>query len=52
MNPFDVASTANALHDALTMDEDLRVERAKRMRDAAVRLPPTDWFRAQLNALG
>ncbi|WP_375475122.1 trehalose-6-phosphate synthase [uncultured Jatrophihabitans sp.] len=51
VNPFDVASTANALHEALAMDEGVRVERARRMRDAAVRLPPTDWFRAQLDAL-
>jgi hypothetical protein len=33
------------------MSADERAERAARMRAAAVRLPPTEWFRAQLDAL-
>jgi trehalose 6-phosphate synthase len=52
VNPFDVGATAAALHDALLMSESERSERADRMRAAAVRLPPTQWFEAQLAALG
>ncbi|MCW2496083.1 trehalose-6-phosphate synthase [Jatrophihabitans sp.] len=51
VNPFDVSATAHALHDALLMELDERVARAERMRAAAVRLPPTEWFQAQLAAL-
>jgi trehalose 6-phosphate synthase len=52
VNPFDVTATAEALHAALSMSLDERAERAERMRAAAVRLPPADWFQAQLDALG
>ncbi|MDQ6849140.1 MAG: trehalose-6-phosphate synthase [Actinomycetota bacterium] len=52
VNPFDITATADALHQAMTMPAEERAERAARMRDAAVRLPPTQWFRAQLDALG
>lgn len=52
INPFDVSATARALHDALMMPRAERAARAERMRSAAVRLPPTEWFRAQLDALG
>jgi trehalose 6-phosphate synthase len=52
VNPFDITATAEALHQALTMERDDRAARADRMRAAAVRLPPMDWFRAQLDALG
>jgi trehalose 6-phosphate synthase len=52
VNPFDVTATAEALHAALSMSMDERAERADRMRAAAVRLPPADWFQAQLDALG
>jgi trehalose 6-phosphate synthase len=51
VNPFDVHSSAEALHRALSMPLAQRAERAQRMRAAAVRLPPTDWFQAQLDAL-
>jgi trehalose 6-phosphate synthase len=51
VNPFDVSHAANALHDALMLDESERAIRAKRMREAAVALPPAEWFRAQLDAL-
>ena len=51
VNPFDVTATANALHEALTMSLEQRAPRAERMRAAAVRLPPTQWFQAQLDAL-
>jgi trehalose 6-phosphate synthase len=52
VNPFDVGATAAALHEALLMPDDERAARADRMRAAAVRLPPTQWFEAQLDALG
>jgi trehalose 6-phosphate synthase len=52
VNPFDVTATAEALHAALLMSKEERGERASRMRDAAVRLPPAAWFQAQLDALG
>jgi len=51
VNPFDVRATADALHAALSMPHAERAERAGRMRAAAVRLPPDEWFRAQLEAL-
>ena len=51
VNPFDVSANADALHEALLMAPDERAERANRMRAAAVRLPPTEWFQAQLDAL-
>ena len=51
VNPFDVSATAEALHAALQMSAGERAERAARMRAAAVRLPPTQWFQAQLDAL-
>jgi trehalose 6-phosphate synthase len=51
INPFDVSATADALHEALTMAGDERNARAARMREAAVRLPPAQWFQAQLDAL-
>jgi trehalose 6-phosphate synthase len=52
VNPFDVSATAEALHAALQMSAGERSERAARMRAAAVLLPPTQWFQAQLDALG
>jgi trehalose 6-phosphate synthase len=51
VNPFDVRGSAEALHRALSMPPAERAERAHRMRAAAVRLPPADWFQAQLDAL-
>jgi trehalose 6-phosphate synthase len=52
VNPFDVSATAEGLLAALQMSRGERAERAARMRAAAVRLPPTQWFQAQLDALG
>jgi trehalose 6-phosphate synthase len=52
VNPFDVRATAEALHVALSMPMDERAARADRMRAAVVRLPPDEWFRAQLDELG
>jgi trehalose 6-phosphate synthase len=51
VNPFDVGATVEALHEALLMPPEERAARAARMREAAVRLPPTEWFQAQLDAL-
>ena len=51
VNPFDVSETANALHEALTMPEAERVARCRRLRKAAVALPPGPWFQAQLDAV-
>jgi trehalose 6-phosphate synthase len=51
VNPFDVVATAEALNAALLMPEAERAERADRMRAASIRLPPTDWFQAQLDAV-
>ena len=51
VNPFDVSATAQALVEALIMPKDEREARASRMREAAVRLPPTQWFQTQLDAL-
>lgn len=52
INPFDVTHTAEALHDALRMAPEERAARADAMRAAALRNPPTEWFQAQLDALG
>lgn len=52
VNPFDVHATAEALHAALSMPQGERAMRAARMRNAVVRLPPDEWFQAQLDALG
>ena len=49
VNPFDVLGTADALHRALQMPRAERAARADRMRAAAVRLPPVDWFQAQVD---
>jgi trehalose 6-phosphate synthase len=51
VNPFDVVGTADALHRALQQSREERSGPAARMREAAVRLPPTEWFRAQLDAV-
>ncbi|MBO0828539.1 MAG: trehalose-6-phosphate synthase [Streptosporangiales bacterium] len=52
VNPFDVSGTADALHEALTMPDDERAARTKRLAAAATRLPPPRWFADQLAALG
>ena len=51
INPYDVAGMADALHVALLMPERERQLRADRMRAASVRLPPAEWFQAQLDEL-
>ncbi|WEH17147.1 trehalose-6-phosphate synthase [Streptomyces sp. VNUA24] len=51
VNPYDVAGTAAALHEALSLSADERAERGKRLVAAATALPPTQWFLDQLRAL-
>jgi trehalose 6-phosphate synthase len=51
VNPFDVRASAEALHRALLMPRAERADRARRMRAAATRLPPAEWFQAQLDVL-
>jgi trehalose 6-phosphate synthase len=51
VNPYDIAGTADALHRALTMPDEERAQRTKRLATAATALPPREWFLAQLAAL-
>ncbi|MBB5139489.1 trehalose 6-phosphate synthase [Thermocatellispora tengchongensis] len=51
VNPYDVCGTAEAIHEALVMPEEERLERGKRLRAAATALPPGLWFAEQLAAL-
>ncbi|MER5885096.1 trehalose-6-phosphate synthase [Streptomyces sp. NPDC001941] len=51
VNPYDVTGTARALHEALTMPDDERAERTRRLSSAATALPPEKWFLDQLHAL-
>ncbi|MGW2021478.1 alpha,alpha-trehalose-phosphate synthase (UDP-forming) [Streptomyces decoyicus] len=51
VNPYDVSGTAQALHEALTMDAAERSERTARLAATATALPPAQWFLKQLRAL-
>ncbi|MEV0491932.1 alpha,alpha-trehalose-phosphate synthase (UDP-forming) [Streptomyces atratus] len=51
VNPYDVSATAAALHEALTLPDEERAERSKRLAAAATTLPPQQWFLEQLEAL-
>ncbi len=51
VNPYDIADTSRALHEALTMERHTRAECTKRLSTAATALPPTRWFLDQLEAL-
>ncbi|EST39534.1 hypothetical protein N566_01450, partial [Streptomycetaceae bacterium MP113-05] len=51
VNPYDIAETARALHQALIMPKAERAERCGRLADAATALPPADWFLEQLEVL-
>ncbi|QTD99298.1 alpha,alpha-trehalose-phosphate synthase (UDP-forming) [Streptomyces cyanogenus] len=51
VNPYDIAGTARALHEALSLPEAERAERSKRLAAAATALPPARWFLDQLDAL-
>ncbi|WP_330239966.1 alpha,alpha-trehalose-phosphate synthase (UDP-forming) [Streptomyces sp. NBC_00525] len=51
VNPYDVSATATALHEALTLPDDVRAARSERLAEAATALPPQQWFLDQLEAL-
>ena len=51
VNPFDVTGTAEALHEALIMEDSERRRRAAALAQAASALPPAQWFADQLDAL-
>ncbi|MEV5982012.1 trehalose-6-phosphate synthase [Streptomyces sp. NPDC052114] len=51
VNPYDISATAEALHAALSLPDDERAERTKRLAAAATALPPAQWFLDQLRAL-
>lgn len=51
VNPYDIAETARALHEALSMEHGKRAARTRRLAAAATALPPTRWFLDQLHAL-
>jgi trehalose 6-phosphate synthase len=51
VNPYDVSQTAEALHEALTMDDSERRRRAQSLAAQAAALPPARWFADQLAAL-
>lgn len=50
VNPFDVAATSDALHQALSMPGDERGRRATTLRAAARSRTPSDWLGDQLAA--
>ncbi|MCX5200434.1 trehalose-6-phosphate synthase [Streptomyces sp. NBC_00237] len=51
VNPYDVTGTAQALHEALTMEPGERAERTKRLAVAGTALAPARWFVEQVEAL-
>jgi trehalose 6-phosphate synthase len=51
VNPFDVTQTADALHEALAMDDAERTRRSEALAVAAASMPPTRWFADQLRTL-
>jgi trehalose 6-phosphate synthase len=51
VNPFDVTQTAEALHEALSMDDAERTRRSEALAAAAMSMPPSRWFADQLRAL-
>jgi trehalose 6-phosphate synthase len=46
-----VSGTADALDRALSMSQQERRERTDRLAEVSVRLPPSDWLAAQVDAL-
>lgn len=44
VDPFDVAETANALEEALTLDPELRASRESMLRQLARDLAPAEWL--------
>jgi trehalose 6-phosphate synthase len=51
VNPFDITQTAEALHEALAMDDGERTRRSEALASAAMSMPPRLWFANQLLAL-
>jgi trehalose 6-phosphate synthase len=51
VNPFDITQTADALHQALAMDDAQRTRRSEALAAAAAAMPPQRWFASQLGAL-
>ncbi|MQA86124.1 MAG: trehalose-6-phosphate synthase [Streptosporangiales bacterium] len=51
VNPYDISGTARALHGALRMPAEERLERCRRLAATASALPPQRWFADQLAAL-
>jgi trehalose 6-phosphate synthase len=51
INPFDVSGTADALHVALSMDENERRVRADKLRSVATARTPAGWLQRQLDAV-
>jgi trehalose 6-phosphate synthase len=51
VNPFDLSQTAEALHEALSMNDSERKRRAEALARQAAALPPAQWFADQLAAL-
>jgi trehalose 6-phosphate synthase len=51
VNPFDVSGTADALDRALSMSSEERRARTDRLAEVSVRLPPSAWLAAQVEAL-
>lgn len=52
INPFDVAETAHALDEALSLDDGERRSRADLLRDRVARRTPGRWLAEQLAAAG
>ena len=52
VNPFDVLQTADALHQALSLDDAERARRSAALAAQRRAMPPTRWFADQLDALG
>jgi trehalose 6-phosphate synthase len=52
LNPFDLAGTADVLHEALSMDPDQRRAHATAARAAATARTASDWLGDQLAAVG
>jgi trehalose 6-phosphate synthase len=51
VNPFDIAATAEALHEALIMPDKEKMRRCTSLIAKASAVPPTVWFASQLAAL-
>ncbi len=49
VNPYDVTGTAEALHEALVMEDSERRRRAAALAREATALPPARWFADQLS---